>query len=50
MTDAPHAFENDVIIEQEVKNGEVIYSAYADGDLIKRYPISRGTRTMSTQT
>lgn len=37
MTDAPHAFENDVTIEQEVENGEVIYFAYADGKLIKRY-------------
>lgn len=37
MTDAPHAFENDIIIEQEVENGDVIYSAYTDGHLIKRY-------------
>ena len=46
MTDAPHAFENDVIIEQEVKNGEVVYSAYAAGDLIKRYPPCQARNAM----
>jgi hypothetical protein len=38
MNDAPHAFEDDITIGQEVENDEVIYSAYANGDLIKRYP------------
>jgi hypothetical protein len=46
MTDAPHAFENDVTIEQEVENGEVIYSAYADGKLIRRYPPSHARNAM----
>jgi hypothetical protein len=46
MIDAPHAFENDVTIEQEVENGEVIYSAYADGKLIKRYPPSQARNPM----
>jgi hypothetical protein len=46
MTDVPHAFENDIIIEQDVENGEVIYSAYADGDLIKRYPPCQARNAM----
>jgi hypothetical protein len=46
MTDAPHAFEHDVTIKQEVENGEVIYSAYADGELIKRYPPCQARNAM----
>jgi hypothetical protein len=38
MNDAPHALEKDITIKQEVENGELIYSTYADSVLIKRYP------------
>jgi hypothetical protein len=39
MIDEPHAFEDDIVIEEMRENGEMIYSAYADGQLIDRYSL-----------
>jgi hypothetical protein len=46
MIDEPHAFEDDIVIEEMRENGEMIYSAYADGQLIDRYSPRRAGNTM----
>ncbi len=46
MIDEPHAFEDDIVVKEAFEGGEVIYSAYANGQLIIRYPPRRAGNAM----